>query len=507
MAPIIAATEGGGSAILHPAEHHRFEMRGRGYLFDVNAFTVLPSEPLDGDLLRLAADGATAGELIAGAVAAGSDREHARRRLERLVEERFLLPPGEQPEPATLREPEPQGTFMINVAQRCNLVCPYCYVNEGLFDYAKKPIARMADETAEDLVGRLYALFPELESFTYHFYGGEPLLNFKGIRRIVAAAESRARETGTRAAFHITTNGTLLAREVADFMDRHRFTVILSIDGDRERHDQLRRYRNGRGSYDDVARHLGYLRQKRHVKLVLSAVLREDLPLSDAFGLLERYGAHTIKAEHTRLAADDPLALDPQALERHLEELTGTLLDHYVEELGNDRQPKDPRIYAKILGLLTRTRRTFFCQAGERIFGVASNGELYPCSLHVGRSRWRLGHLDTGIDEARQRAFRERFAWPSQEGCRSCWTRHLCGGGCSAMVDRFGHEDCAILRAETEAAIAIYRHFIESDPAALYGLVSPEIVRFVRGKAGEAAGCRGESRDGGSLPVLSGATA
>lgn len=492
-------------APLRAVEHHSFQMRQRSYLFDVNAFSVLLSQPVDGEILARARGETSASGLVEELAARGWDRELARERVELLREERFLLRAGEEPRRAELRDAAPQATFMLNVAQRCNLTCPYCYVNEGLFDYEKKPVARMEDETADELVERLYALFPDLTSYTYHFYGGEPLLNFEGIRNIVAQAKRKAAQTGTKAAFHITTNGTLLDREVADFMAENQFTIIFSIDADKARHDELRRYTNGEGSYDDVARNLEYLRGRRGIKLVLSAVIREDLPLSQAFDRLEHLGAHAIKAEHTRLSAEDPLALDPRALHRHLEELTRTLFEHYVDELEGENKPRDHRLFSKILGLLTRTRRTFFCMAGEKIFGVAANGEIYPCALHVGRPQSLLGHIATGVDAERQRKFRHDFSWQAQEGCQSCWTRHLCGGGCSAMVDRFGHEDCDVLRAETEAAIAIYQHFMETDPAAIYGLVSPEIVRFIRGKVASAAephsGCG--SGDGAEKEVSS----
>jgi hypothetical protein len=50
------------------------------------------------------------------------------------------------------------------------------------------------------------------------------------------------------------------------------------------------------------------------------------------------------------------------------------------------------------------------------------------------------------------------------------------------MVDRFGHEDCESLRAESEAAIAIFQHFAEDDPLKLLGLVSPKVVKWVNGE-------------------------
>jgi radical SAM protein with 4Fe4S-binding SPASM domain len=124
------------------------------------------------------------------------------------------------------------------------------------------------------------------------------------------------------------------------------------------------------------------------------------------------------------------------------------------------------------------------------MFGVSADGEIYPCALHVGRPQSKLGDIRNGIDEAARTAFRTRFSPNAQSECRTCWTRHLCGGGCSAMVDRFGHEDCQSLRKESEAAIAIFQHFAETDPLQLLSLVSPKIVKWANGEiedAGELA--------------------
>src|SRR6202011_4330521 len=98
--------------------------------------------------------------------------------------------------------------------------------------------------------------------------GGEPLMNFDAIERIVAIAERKALATATKADYHITTNGTLLTQEIADFMDVHRFTVYFSIDGDEQNHDQLRKYTSGKGSFQDVEHNLEYLRTKNGVHLI-----------------------------------------------------------------------------------------------------------------------------------------------------------------------------------------------------------------------------------------------
>jgi uncharacterized protein len=201
---------------------------------------------------------------------------------------------------------------------------------------------------------------------------------------------------------------------------------------------------------------------------------------------LAGHGAQQCKAERVRLHKDDGLALEGEQHDHYIRDIEG-LVSHYVDSLSNGRKPMDFRLSSKVLQIYTRTRRNFFCPAGERMFGISSNGEIYPCALHVGRPQSKLGDIATGVDKEKQRAFRKKFSPSEQTECRTCWTRHICGGGCSAMVDRFGHEDCQSLRAESEAAIAVFQHFAESDPLQLIGLVSPKLVRWANGDLNDAA--------------------
>lgn len=471
----------GGDRAFFSVEYHHFRIGNEWLLLDVNALTVIRSCPLDAEILQAASDGRTLPQLVSAGSALGADARKWRERLGALMEHRFLLPAGEQPRLASLRPPTSYATFMINVSQRCNLTCPYCYVNKGLFDYEKKPIPRMRAETADQIVDRIYQLFPGLRTYGYHFYGGEPLMNFDAIRRVVAAAETKALQTGTKADYHVTTNGTLLSHEIADFMDVHRFTVYFSIDGDQETHNELRRYVNNKGSYRDVERNLAYLKTRPGVHLIGSSVIRKGFPLRRAMDLLEIHGARQCKAERARLPDGASLSLKADEHEGYLKDIEG-LVDHYIENLSSGRKPMDFRLSSKILQLMVKVRRNFFCPAGERMFGISAEGEIYPCALHVGRPQSKLGDVLVGIDTDRLRAFRTKFSWEGQTNCRICWTRHLCGGGCSAMVDRFGHENCQSLRAESEAAIAIYQHFADEDPLQLLGLVSPKIVKWMQGE-------------------------
>jgi uncharacterized protein len=184
------------------------------------------------------------------------------------------------------------------------------------------------------------------------------------------------------------------------------------------------------------------------------------------------------KAERVRLSHGDALDVDGEEYNAYLKDIE-ELSEHYIESLSATRRPKDYRLSARILQLLTRTRRISFCSAGERMFGVSGNGEIYPCALHVGRPGAKLGNLWEGVAGDAQKVFFQKFHLENQDECKTCWSRYLCGGGCSAMVDRFNKDDCAAIKAESEAAITVFNHFKDGDEHRLYGLVSPKIVDWI----------------------------
>jgi len=115
--------------------------------------------------------------LLAACQSSGLSLDRTRERIRTLREHDFLRDDSNNPPLAQLVKPTGYATFMVNVSQQCNLVCPYCYVNQGLFDYERKPIARMSAKTFTGLVKHIYRRFPHIDSYGYHFYGKALELN------------------------------------------------------------------------------------------------------------------------------------------------------------------------------------------------------------------------------------------------------------------------------------------------------------------------------------------
>ena len=60
------------------------------------------------------------------------------------------------------------------------------------------------------------------------FFGGEPLMNFDVVKRLVAYARSVEKERGKHFRFTLTTNGVLIDDDVIDFANREMSNVAVS---------------------------------------------------------------------------------------------------------------------------------------------------------------------------------------------------------------------------------------------------------------------------------------
>lgn len=141
------------------------------------------------------------------------------RRLDEI--ERSLRPArGEQRDQGT----GPSGrlrTLGLFLTNRCNLACTYCYQN-------RKTDRSMSSDVLRSSLDLLLATkAPELR---VAFFGGEPLLEMQLIREAVGHVSENA-PAGVRVQYVLSTNGTLLDREILQFLARHRIFTEISSDG------------------------------------------------------------------------------------------------------------------------------------------------------------------------------------------------------------------------------------------------------------------------------------
>ena len=123
----------------------------------------------------------------------------------------------------------------LHVAHTCNLNCGYCFASQGKYHGDR---ALMSFEVGRRALDFLMDHSGSRRNLEVDFFGGEPLMNWDVVKRLVAYARSVEKERGKNFRFTLTTNGMLIDDDVIDFANREMSNVVLSLDGRKEINDR-----------------------------------------------------------------------------------------------------------------------------------------------------------------------------------------------------------------------------------------------------------------------------
>ena len=354
----------------------------------------------------------------------------------------------------------------LHVAHTCNLNCTYCFASQGKYHGER---AVMSYETGRRAIDFLIENSGSHVNLDVDFFGGEPLLNWDVVKKIVAYGREQEKLHGKNIRFTLTTNGMLLDDEVTEFCNREMHNVVLSLDGRREVHDRFRRDFGGRGSYDTVVPNFQRFVAKRGDKsyYVRGTYTHYNTDfLADILHMAD-LGFTELSMEPVVCAPGDPCALTEQDMP--------VLFDQYeklaVEMIRRKKEGRPFTFYHYMISLEGGPciyKRVSGCGSGTEYMAVTPWGELFPCHQFVGDEKYSMGDIYTGVKNT---ALRDRFARCnaySRPGCADCWAKLYCAGGCAANayhatgdisgVYEYGCElfkkriECALMIKAAEAA-------------------------------------------------------
>jgi len=110
------------------------------------------------------------------------------------------------------------------------------------------------------------------------------------------------------------------------------------------------------------------------------------------------------------------------------------------------------------------SHRPFPCGAGAGYLSVGASGTLYACHRVVDAPGWAMGDVRSGSDRQARAAHLQEHHVDTQEPCRSCWARYLCGGGCYHEVAARGRIACDYIRAWLEFCLSSYVELAQTRP-------------------------------------------
>ena len=137
----------------------------------------------------------------------------------------------------------------LHVAHTCNLNCSYCFASQGRYQGDR---ALMSFEVGKRAMDFLIENSGTRRNLEVDFFGGEPLMNFDMVKKLVAYCREQEKIHNKNFRFTMTTNGVLIDDDVIDFCNKECHNVVLSLDGRKEVHDRFRKDYAGHGSYDAI---------------------------------------------------------------------------------------------------------------------------------------------------------------------------------------------------------------------------------------------------------------
>ncbi len=326
-------------------------------------------------------------------------------------------------------------SMTINPTLNCNLRCWYCYeehaagmdMHPEVVDSIRKLIANKVKE-------------PLLKRLNIGFFGGEPLMKFRDVvLPILTYAKEQCRLFQKKLGVRFTTNGVLLTSkvitELAAFNEDFPVFLQITLDGNREVHDQTRHGKGGGKTYDAIVGHI------RHcLKAGMEVGLRFNYTADniDSFADVLREFEELPSCEKKRIRVD---------------------FQQVWQDGGNREAPKKAEIQAewyKQCGLKTSSGKAItpiHCYADyENCVVINYTGDLYKCTARDFTPQLREGALMPDGTLKWNERYKKRMAIKHGISlCHACRLFPICHGGCSqSKMENDGKETCLYHYSEKE---------------------------------------------------------
>lgn len=360
---------------------------------------------------------------------------------------------GENPEWSYNYYDEDLYSLRIEISHQCNGYCKYCIVFGNNVDRFEKMNITEVWTWLEEQVW-----FSKISDI--FLIGGEPLMFFEDIRYI------REQFKGD---ISLSTNGTLLTNEMADFFADNNVFIYISLDGLREEDNVNRVYRDGTSMYGDIIKGLAMLEQYYVAKGIFMVATHDNIK----------------DIEYTMEQLADQYTITK----------FGYSIPHWTEHEGDIVSPEE---YRDALIRIYKNRKNIkaeIMQVNWRI-GPILDGKIkrFSCALHTvqttllpDRSIVRCSKIDN--DSTLSKTSNEDLnngcpinrAKDIDSSCRKCIALASCGGGCpydgmrrfNTIIDQ---RECVITPALVDIVLADLCEGINKMERIHDGLVDLELI-------------------------------
>ncbi|NLV75696.1 MAG: thioether cross-link-forming SCIFF peptide maturase [Tissierellia bacterium] len=446
---------------------HKYSLNGKNIVLDINSGAVHVVEDIVYDILDYYKT-YTLDEIIKLLEDKYDDKDimEAYEEISLLENEGILYSEGVSIEDIRYNEDNIIKALCLHVAHDCNLRCNYCFASQGDF---KGDRSLMSLEVGKKALEFLVKHSGGRRNLEVDFFGGEPLMNFEIIKKLVMYGKDLEKNYNKHFRFTITTNGVLLDEDNMKFINEYMDNVVLSLDGRKRINDNMRRTITDEGSYDIILPKFQKMVAKRGDKdyYVRGTFTSYNLDFSNDVLHFYDKGFKKISIEPVVTSPDKDYGIKEEHIDTILKEY-----EKFSKDYINIKKKDDDFLFFHFMIDLDQgpciVKRIVGCGAGSEYMAVTPEGELYPCHQFVGDKKFKIGNVYEGITNNEiVKEFKNASVY-NKEKCRSCWARFYCSGGCHANA--YNHHGnimkpydigCEMEKKRIECAISILANLYE----------------------------------------------
>ncbi len=336
--------------------------------------------------------------------------------------------------------------LVFNVTEECNLRCRYC-IYSGTY---KKRRSHNKDnkiswETAEKAIDYFLSNSDKSEAQYVSFYGGEPFLRFDFIKKAIEFISKKEPDVH----FAITSNATVINREIISFLAKHNTQLTISLDGPERIHDQNRIFVNQNGTHQAVSGVIELIKKEfpefYAERLRFNAVLT---PHENYRSLIDYFSSKNfsfLKDEKKfRIGLVNPeenTYFENCGYTPFLKQYMDNMRELYRDRHTKEGEPEEIHVAKslfdrKIKKIHFRSHKRLseykfywpngICIPAMRSLFVSADGTYFPCEKLYDYQDMKIGDIDSGIDVKKIADYIDEYSSIMISDCQKCWAFRMC---------------------------------------------------------------------------------
>lgn len=359
----------------------------------------------------------------------------------------------------------------ISPTNSCNMQCPYCFQGDKS---AKTRDTKYLNEENMNLLKQMVLNAVEkphatkIERIQIEWFGGEPLLRKNVIKEFSKFVLDICAKYKIDFFASIITNASLLDADTWQLLEECKvYKVQITIDGEKDMHNQVRFYANGKGSYDHIMNNLLQMPLNKFdvtIRINGDKVVFQNIPKLfedfEARGLWpqrsKEIGFHWAPKFYNFLGynQDKDVYYASYEYQKSRQEFEYLRVQHY------NKWAAKVGLKNKKLHFAYPSFATFYCTTVESAnsFSIDDGAYIHKCYNTVNSKDKRIEHVKDFDGTNPALDYYKKFDKTEQADCRTCKVLPICEENCNM---RF------VSNAESKICSA-WKYFMEERMKVIY---------------------------------------